>query len=506
MYNLSKEIECEKINGIQLGYNKLTAEFVSILLGDGNLRRKGFRIDLNQVDEAEYVEYVKNLINRLFNKFPIEELRRDKEGRKFGKGIRLSIYGVDIIRKLLELGLEIANKVDNQVGIPTWILKIKEFCKYSLRGLFDTDGNIDIHKSWKSLTLRFVNASKPLVIHFKQICESLGIKPSNVRKIKMRRDPELYNGSLDPKVYDGWIVSIGSKENVKKFVKTIKPKKFLFRKKLIAMILIILEDPEKFEILKIEQDKKFSKEKKINRYTREYNTFLENLFVMNKWSLNKDILNNAIEKAFQLKRHKYNDEFAEKLKMLFEIYGTVDKVIEHLKNQNTTLEYHTIKNHIKKLLSKKEFISIFKKSIKNPLEIEGISFLDKWNKNNSRIIIDENEKRLLQFNSKLRLKIALEIRRILYRSQKSKNDSDDKIIQCLKEKFNQSAFLKRLSYLLTEETQSKIIIKYLKKVIEVVRMFINDPTTTSYKINKDTGLKKDAIQEIINAINNEFKY
>ena len=155
------------------------------------------------------------------------------------------------------------------------------------------------------------------------------------------------------------------------------------------MLLIILEDPKKLEILKMEQDKKFSKEKKINRYTKKYKEFLENLFIMNNWSINTDIINDVIEKAFQLKKHPYKDEFTERLKMLFEIYGTIDNVIEYLKNENISIAYNTIKKHIKKLLNKKEYTIFFKKSIKNPLEIDGISFFDKWNKNNSGIIIDE---------------------------------------------------------------------------------------------------------------------
>ena len=110
----------------------------------------------------------------------------------------------------------------------------------------------------------------------------------------------------------------------------------------------------------------------------------------------------------------------------------------------------------------------------------------------------------MRFNSKIRIKIALEIYRILIRTKKSNQQSDDEIIFRLKKLIRKSPYLGRLSYLLNK-SNSYIITKHLKKIIKVVRMFIKNSTLTSYRISKETGLKRDDIQNIINEKNKEKK-
>ena len=54
---------------IKLERNERLAEFIGIMLGDGHLYEKTYRIQIsfNGIDEPNYLFYVKNLIKSIFN-------------------------------------------------------------------------------------------------------------------------------------------------------------------------------------------------------------------------------------------------------------------------------------------------------------------------------------------------------------------------------------------------------------------------------------------------------
>ena len=489
---VEKAIQGENLTKKEFRVLSLLLELIGIILGDGNIRYYSFRIDLNRIDESDYVIYVSKLLFRVFNKNPRKRLRKGLDGKSVGKGIRLIINGIEIIHFFLELGLKIGHKIKNNSDVPNWILKNKQLIPFTLRGLFDTDGNIDIHKEWSSLTLRFVSGSNILMNNFKQMFKSLGIKTSNIRKIKIKS--KKYN-----KLYDAWVISIGSKEDVKKFIKIVKPKKFFYRKKLIAMRLIVIEDSEKMKIVMKEQKKNFPNKEKINKYSKEYEDFLQKLFIDNNWELTEDVVERVINNTLELKSHPYNINLAENIKDLFEKTGTIEKVIKIL-----NLGDNTVKTHIKKLLNENHYIEIFNKKKPNPLEIEGNTFFEKWNKNNSRLIINESKTAFNQFNSKLRIKIALYIHCILNNSKEDKIFSDDEIINQIKVLIDQSPFLGRLSYLINDRAQKHIVRNYLKKIINIIRIYMNNPMIAPYTIAKKTDIKRDTIQDIIDEIKKNY--
>jgi len=477
----------------EIKYLFLLSELIGIILGDGNIRKYSFRIDLNKIDEFDYVNYVSNLIYQVLGKYPKSRDRRGIDKNHEGKGIRLIINSKDIIDLFLKIGLKIGHKIRNNATVPSWFLRNKILIPFILRGLFDTDGNIDIHKKWRSLTLRFVSGSQILIKNFKSMCEIINIKTSNIRKTKIKS--KKYN-----KFYDAWVVSIGSKEAVSKFIDTLKPRKFLYRKKLIAMILFILRNSKRTEIINKEKTENFPNRKKINQFTMEYMDFLQKVFNKYNWKINSDLVENLIKEALTLKTHNYKISFADKLKDLFEKLGTVKLVVDFYMSKGEKLDSHIIKKHIKKLLSGEKYIKIFKNSKYNPLEVLGDSFYDKWDKNNSRIIIEERSRKVFQFNSRLRIKIALEIYDFLKNYKELISTNNDLIINHLKELIKNSPYFGRLNYLLNEYDYSPIIINYLNQLIIVVKEIIKNPSETAFSIGKKTGFKRDTVQDIINEI------
>ena len=211
-----------------LGENELTSEFIGIMLGDGSLFSKNYQnqldVSLNQIDEPQYVSYVKNLMETLLKK----EIKISKQK---GKGISLRVYSKLIVQTLVNLGLQVGNKVKNQVGVPNFIYKFKRFIILCLKGLFDTDGSMNVENK-RSLRLSFQNSSKPLVMDFYKMCLALDIIPSPTIRYDEKRV--------------AWRVDISKKDSIKKFFHIIKPEKLKenLRRIWIASNLIYLNSSD----------------------------------------------------------------------------------------------------------------------------------------------------------------------------------------------------------------------------------------------------------------------
>ena len=114
------------------------AEFIGILLGDGNLNTYQVSVTLDK-KEIEYCKFVSNLCQKLFGIKP--SIRTDQ--KKSATSIVIS--RVELVLFLIKLGMKKGNKITNQVDIPQWIKQNKKFRVSCLRGLIDTDGSIIKH-------------------------------------------------------------------------------------------------------------------------------------------------------------------------------------------------------------------------------------------------------------------------------------------------------------------------------------------------------------------------
>lgn len=183
------------------------AEFVGIVLGDGGISKRQITITLNNKSDKEYAKFVIKLIKKLFGVAP--GIYKDNQN---------SVDNIVVSRTKLvnfctdELGLKIGNKVRQQVNIPNWIKKNKNFKIACVRGLIDTDGSLIIHKykssgkyySYKKIG--FTNRSLPLlksvsIILFDLKIKNRIMKPYDIR-IESQMDVKRYFnvvGSNNPK-------------------------------------------------------------------------------------------------------------------------------------------------------------------------------------------------------------------------------------------------------------------------------------------------------------------
>jgi len=161
-------------------YSEDLAELVGIILGDGSISNTQLRITLSRTVDRKYAQRVRNLTGNVLGEAP------SWAERKTENTIELTLSGVRLVEVLEELGLVRGNKVRNQVGFPTWVLKEKRYRAACARGLFDTDGGLYFHRhsKWRDkrpyLGWCFSNYSKPLIIEFENTLKLIGLRPKNV--------------------------------------------------------------------------------------------------------------------------------------------------------------------------------------------------------------------------------------------------------------------------------------------------------------------------------------
>lgn len=168
-------------------YSAELAEFVGILLGDGHIGKEQWSITLNSIADRDYLQFVIELVKRLFCYVPGVHYRKDCNA------VVVVGSGLLSIEYLLSLGLKMGNKVKQQVGVPVWISQNREMSKACLRGLVDTDGGIFIHqykvngKEYRYQKLNFVNRSMPLLNFAYEEMERLGFNPKMINAVENKR-------------------------------------------------------------------------------------------------------------------------------------------------------------------------------------------------------------------------------------------------------------------------------------------------------------------------------
>jgi hypothetical protein len=139
----------------------LLAEFLGIMLGDGGIGPYQISISLNATTDADYVDFVVDVIIRLFDLIPSQTTRKN--------ACNIVVSSIGLIEFLCQKGLVRGNKVTHQVTLPSWIFQDPDFVKASLRGLMDTDGSIYgarhtiAETKYTHACLCFRNYSKPLL-------------------------------------------------------------------------------------------------------------------------------------------------------------------------------------------------------------------------------------------------------------------------------------------------------------------------------------------------------
>lgn len=158
------------------------AELIGVILGDGCLGgNHQLKISFNNKTDQQYSQYLRHILNKLFM------VNCHIYYRKNNNGADIVVSSSSLVDFLEKQGLVKGNKVKQQVAVPPWINKKKEYQLACLRGLMDTDGGLYLHRynsngrSYKYMKLCFTNCSRPLLGFVFEVLKSLDFKVYLIR-------------------------------------------------------------------------------------------------------------------------------------------------------------------------------------------------------------------------------------------------------------------------------------------------------------------------------------
>ena len=160
--------------------DKDLAELAGIVLGDGSL----YVNSKHKVRQFVITGHIKNDL-KYFREFVLPLLERNF-GRKFqlnfdidSNAIRIKSQKSEVINKIVELGIPVGNKLENNVKIPEWIFSDKDLIKVCIRGLIDTDGSISPITGRNYPYIWFVSQIQGLQESFSRAMKILDFKTSS---------------------------------------------------------------------------------------------------------------------------------------------------------------------------------------------------------------------------------------------------------------------------------------------------------------------------------------
>lgn len=156
------------------------AEFVGIMLGDGNFYEQPkksiyqIRIFGHAKDDYPYLtQYVFRLFQKLFCITPSIYFKDTKQV------LVLSKQSKNLCFTLKKLGLKSGKKTVNGASFPSWIFENENYLKACIRGLIDTDGSVyPKTKKHKTPSIWFCSASPLIRRDFAKALKILGYRIS----------------------------------------------------------------------------------------------------------------------------------------------------------------------------------------------------------------------------------------------------------------------------------------------------------------------------------------
>ena len=165
------------------------AEFVGIMLGDGELTRYQVKVSLNTLVDKEYIYYVSILMKRLFPGLEIKIRLRENEGcTTIGMNSRI------VADFLKQMGITSWKPI-----IPIWILEQNKYIAACIRGLIDTEGCIGFkvyngrNKNNIYRQLAFTSRNPVLLTFIRDGLSGLGLKctQSLIKNIYLSNDKQI---------------------------------------------------------------------------------------------------------------------------------------------------------------------------------------------------------------------------------------------------------------------------------------------------------------------------
>ena len=188
----------------------MLAELMGILAGDGGVGNTWqITVSLNSERDKKFALHVKSLFEDLFGVSPREKKRPNQNT------ITITATSTTLVDFLISKGIPRGDKIRANIDIPFWIRENREYLKYFIRGLFDTDGCLYIHrhtianKLYRNIGFCFTSYAKTLLSSFANTLKDFNINPhitDNGKRIYLYAETDVIKyldifGTSNPRIY-----------------------------------------------------------------------------------------------------------------------------------------------------------------------------------------------------------------------------------------------------------------------------------------------------------------
>ncbi len=146
-------------------------------IGDGNISNpngRTYRLRITcDIKYPKIINRVKYSLEKIFPKNKVSYIKKKN-------AIDISVYNKSI-NNIFGWKMELGKKINQKIIIPKWITADKNFIRYFIKGLFESDGSI--YKDRKYLMANFVSYNKEISYFVYKFINSIGFT-SNIYKNK----------------------------------------------------------------------------------------------------------------------------------------------------------------------------------------------------------------------------------------------------------------------------------------------------------------------------------
>lgn len=164
----------------------LLAELIGVILGDGNISefpRTERLLIISNSNNAGFIKRYTNLVEKLFNKKAAVYQVRGTHATRIG------IYQKFISERL---GVPCGNRKDLRYKLPTWISTNRYNLLSWLRGLFEAEGSLSIHRPTYTYNFQFSNKNESLLNLVEKYLKLLGFRPERREDcVRLRKKEEV---------------------------------------------------------------------------------------------------------------------------------------------------------------------------------------------------------------------------------------------------------------------------------------------------------------------------
>lgn len=164
------------------------AELIGVVLGDGHIcsypRTEELRIVSNLNNPGFIARYAK-IVEKVFNKKPY--VRNSNQGNS----TRIGVYEKHISDRIK---IPSGARKYLKIKVPVWVLKNRKYVVRYLRGLYEAEGSLCIHRPTYTYKFLFANTNESILDNVYYLMKRIGFHPhKSNNQIQISRKEEVNN-------------------------------------------------------------------------------------------------------------------------------------------------------------------------------------------------------------------------------------------------------------------------------------------------------------------------